>query len=80
MGLPTWLFPVTCGLVVTEIQALGILAGVGARHIASGGIGGSEGAVVLLLEGYEENIAIAWDIVQSVKGEPPLSVPRHKFS
>jgi len=73
-GLPTWLFPVTCGLVVTEIQALGILAGVGVRHIASGGIGGSEGAVILLLEGYEESIAKAWDIVQGVKGEPPLSV------
>jgi hypothetical protein len=80
MGLPTWLFPVTCGLVVTEIQALGILAGVGVRHIASGGIGGSEGAIILLLEGYEENIDRAWDIVQSVKGEPPLAVPRHKFS
>ncbi len=41
-----------CSLVVTEIQALGILAGVKARHIAGGGIAGSEGAVVLLLEGY----------------------------
>jgi len=80
MGLPVWLYPVTCGLVVTEIQALGILAGVRARHVASGGIGGSEGAVVLLLEGYAENIEKAWDIVAGVKGESPLAVPRHEFS
>jgi hypothetical protein len=79
MGLPSWLFPVTAGLVVTEIQALGVLAGVGVRHIASGGIGGSEGAVVLLLEGYEENVTKAWDLVQNVKDEPALEVPRHKF-
>ncbi len=80
MGLKVWLFPVTCALVVTEIQALGVLAGVNARHIASGGIGGSEGAVVLLLEGYEDDLAKAWDICESVKAEPPLTVPRHKFS
>ncbi|NLE11790.1 MAG: hypothetical protein GX630_09810 [Actinobacteria bacterium] len=79
MGLPSWLFPVTSGLAVTEIQALGVLAGVAVRHIASGGIGGSEGAVVLLLEGYEENVARAWDLVQSVKDEPAVEVPRHKF-
>ena len=80
MGDPVWLYPVTCSLVVTEIQALGIMAGVRARHVASGGLGGSEGAVVLLLEGYEENIEKAWDIVAGVKGEPPIAVPRHKFS
>jgi hypothetical protein len=48
--------------------------------VGSGGIGGSEGAVVLLLEGYEENIEKAWEIVQSVKGEPPIAVPRHQYS
>lgn len=80
MGEKVWLVPVTCGLVVTEIQALGILAGVRARHVASGGIGGSEGAVVLLLEGYEENIEKAWNIVAGVKGEQAIAVPRHQFS
>jgi hypothetical protein len=80
MGLTVWLYPVTSALVVTEIQALGILAGVNVRHVASGGVAGSEGAVVLLLEGYEANLAKAWDLVQSVKDEPPVEVPRHKFS
>jgi hypothetical protein len=80
MGEKPWLVPVTCGLVVREIEALGVLAGVKARHVASGGIGGSEGAVVLLLEGYEENIEKAWEIVSGVKGESPITVPRHKYS
>lgn len=80
MGLPVWLFPFTAGLVVTEIEALGILAGVGARHIASGGIAGSEGAVVLLLEGYTDDLAKAWDLVDAIKDEPPIGVPRHQFS
>lgn len=80
MGLTVWLYPVTSALVVTEIQALGILAGVKARHVASGGVAGSEGAVVLLLEGYENDLNKAWDIVQSVKDEPRVEVPRHKFS
>jgi hypothetical protein len=79
MGLPSWLFPVTSGLVVTEIQALGLLAGVNVRHVASGGIAGSEGAVVLLLEGYEQNLAKAWDLVQAVKDEAPIEVPRHQY-
>lgn len=80
MGLPVWLFPFMAGLVVTEIEALGILTGVGARHIASGGIAGSEGAVVLLLEGHADNLAEAWDLIDAVKDEPPIPVPRHQFS
>jgi hypothetical protein len=80
MGEKAWLYPVTCGRVITEIEALGLLAGVKARHVASGGIGGSEGAVVLLLEGHEKNIEKAWEIVSGVKGEPPIAVPRHQFA
>jgi hypothetical protein len=80
MGLPCWLTPVSTGLVVTEIQALGLLAGVRARHVAAGGVGGSEGAVVLLLEGREENLNEAVDVVRRVKGEPRVDVPRHHLS
>jgi hypothetical protein len=80
MGEKVWLVPVVGSLVVTEIEALGILAGVEGRLVASGGIGGSEGAVVLLLEGTEKNIDKAYAIVESVKGEAPVAVPRHQFS
>jgi hypothetical protein len=80
MGLDIWLYPVTSAMVVTEIEALGILAGVAVRHVASGGIAGSEGAVVLLIEGNPKDVEKAWSICQAVKDEPAIEVPRHKFS
>jgi len=74
-GLPTKLVPVPLGRVITEIQAFGILAGVGAYHIGSGGVGGSEGSVHLSLEGDEERVERAFELAKSVKGEPPVSLP-----
>jgi hypothetical protein len=59
-------------VVVTEIQALKTLAGVEARHIASGGIGESVGSVVLIVQGSEADVKKAISIVESIKGEPPV--------
>jgi hypothetical protein len=75
MGAPGRIVPVTTGKVITEIQAFGILAGVRAYHIASGGVGGSEGCVCLSIEGEEEKVAKAFAIAKSVKGEPPVTLP-----
>jgi hypothetical protein len=50
-GLRVGLIPLSGAKVVTEIEALKILAGVEAFHVASGGSGGSEGAVTLVAEG-----------------------------
>jgi len=75
-GLPARIMPVELGKVVTEIQAFAVLCGVRAFHVGSGGVGGSEGAVVLSLEGNEEGIEKAMDLVKSVKGEPPVTVPK----
>ena len=66
------MFCVSTGLVVTEIEALKIISGVEAKLIASGGIGGSEGAVVIAAKGEEEQVKKAVDIVRSVKGEPAV--------
>lgn len=74
-GLPAKLTPVLLGKVVTEIQAFAILAGVRAYHLGSGGVGGSEGAVVLALEGDEKRVENAFELVKSVKGEPPVTLP-----
>jgi len=74
-GLPAKLVPVTIGKVVTEIQAFAILAGVRAYHLASGGVGGSEGAVVLALEGEEKRVKKAFELLESIKGEPPVTLP-----
>jgi hypothetical protein len=74
-GLPVKLMPVPLAKVVTEIQAFAILAGVRAYHIGSGGVGGSEGSVHLAVEGEEENVEKAFELVKSIKGEPPVSLP-----
>ncbi len=60
------------GKVVTEIEALKILSGVEGRHVASGGVGESAGAVVLIVEGTTENVKKAIALIESIKGEPPL--------
>jgi len=74
-GLPAKLTPVLLGKVVTEIQAFAILAGVRTYHLGSGGVGGSEGAVVLALEGDEKRVENAFELVKSIKGEPPVTLP-----
>jgi len=58
---------------VTEIEALRILFGVEAKHVASGGIGGTEGAVVLVVMGEEARVKAAISLVESIKGEKPLA-------
>jgi hypothetical protein len=78
-GLPVKLVPVPLAQVVTEIQAFSILAGVRAYHIGSGGVGGSEGSVHFSLEGDEKNVEKAFELVKSIKGEPPVSLPEGFF-
>ncbi len=74
-GMSVGLIPVVTGKVVTEVQAFRVLAGVTAHHVASGGVGGSEGAVVMALEGDEPSVDRAWELVQSIKGEPNVPGP-----
>ncbi len=75
MGARVGLVPVVNSLVVTEIQALAVLTGVSATHVASGGVGGSEGCVILALEGSEATVVRAFELVKSIKGEPPVPAP-----
>jgi hypothetical protein len=65
--------PVVTAEVVTEIQALEILTGVTAVHVASGGVGGGEGAVMLALEGDKETVTTAFELCESIKGEPVIT-------
>ena len=71
-GLAVGFMPLVSVKVVTEIQALEVLGGVTATHVASGGIDGSEGSVVMALEGEEEVVAQAFELVKSIKGEAPV--------
>lgn len=68
-GAPVSLYPVLGATVITECEAFQILSGVQATIIAAGGTGGSEGSVVLALEG---ELAAAWRLVEEIKGEEPI--------
>ncbi|KPJ62692.1 MAG: hypothetical protein AMS15_03105 [Planctomycetes bacterium DG_23] len=59
------------GEIITEIEALEILCGIKATHIASGGVGGAEGAVWLLLQGEEKPLTKALALIDEIQGEPP---------
>jgi hypothetical protein len=72
LGANFGMFLLTNANVVTEIRALKILANVNARLVAAGGIGGSEGSVVLVAEGGEADVRRAISLVESIKGEKPV--------
>jgi hypothetical protein len=80
MGIKVGYCAVTAALVVTEIQALAVLASVRARVVGCGGIAGNEGAVILLVEGTEANLERGIRLVEGIKGEPMIEVPRHQLS
>jgi len=67
IGLKASLMPLPGALVVTEIEALRILYDLEATHIASGGVMGSEGSVVLSVKGEKPNIDRMWGEIQSYK-------------
>jgi hypothetical protein len=74
-GRPAVLVPLVKAKVVTEIQALAILFGVRATMVGAGGIGGSEGSVVLVIEGDEATVDKAFGFIKSIKGEKPVPAP-----
>lgn len=77
MGSAAGLMPIVNAQVVTEIQALAILTGVSATHVAGGGVAGSEGAVILSLTGSEEVVRAAFELLEEIKvNEQQLDVPR----
>ena len=82
IGMRVGLMPVTAaqGLPITEIEALEILADVNAYCISAGGIGGSEGSVVMALAGEEQEIEKIMELIKGIKGEPPIGAFKQKCS
>ena len=76
MGQSAGFMPVVNALVVTEIQAIELLTGVTAVHVGSGGVAGSEGAVILALEGEHDVVLKAFELIEAIKGEPQFDPPR----
>lgn len=68
MGLPTGLFPCPDGKTITEIDAVNILSGATAVPIASGGLGGAEGATTLIIKGTNEQVGDAIEFIEQSKG------------
>ncbi|WP_430933893.1 hypothetical protein [Saccharicrinis sp. 156] len=65
-----WLWSVK-GELFTEIEAIKQFAELEVIHYGSGGIGGAEGAVSLLLRGSKGEINKALRIIESIQGEEP---------
>jgi hypothetical protein len=78
MGADFGLFVLTNADIVTELQAIRILFGADATPVASGGVDGSEGAVVLAIEGEEKPVREAVRSIESIKGEPAQKGVRMK--
>jgi hypothetical protein len=64
---PMFLLP---GHIVTEFEALELLAGVSVFQAAAGGIGGAEGAVRLVCRGTRANVEKALKLAEQIHGEP----------
>jgi hypothetical protein len=62
------------GRIVTEIEAIDSLFGLNAIHFTSGGWGGAEGSVTLIVDGEEDDVNRCLDFIEGIKGEPPLPV------
>lgn len=61
------------GRAFTELEAIKVLFDLKAVHVASGGWGGAEGAVTLIVEGKEGDVKKCIRFIEEkIKGEPPL--------
>jgi hypothetical protein len=68
MGLPAGLFAYPDGRSITEIDAVKIISGAVALPIASGGLGGAEGATTLIIKGNNKQVRDAIEIIEQSKG------------
>jgi hypothetical protein len=68
MGMPVGLYPCPIGVTVTEVLAIKMLSGASAIPIASGGLGGAEGAITIVLKGKADEVKKALDFVEQSKG------------
>ncbi len=75
MGLPAKIVPLVEAQAVTEIESLALLCGVRAYAVGAGGVAGSEGSVHLTVEGDADKVEAAFELVKSLKDEPPVGMP-----
>ncbi|MFH0897168.1 MAG: hypothetical protein V1850_03855 [Candidatus Bathyarchaeota archaeon] len=61
-------------VVVTEVEAVKILSGAPAVPVSAGSVNGAEGAFLFVVKGDEAKVKKAVEIINSVKGQPPIKV------
>lgn len=76
MGIASGLWPCPPSITITEPKAIEILSGATAVPMAAGGLGGAEGAIVLLIKGDEAKVNKAINYVELSKGAklPPVRI------
>lgn len=72
-GLACGLFPLH-GHIVTEIEALRLLAEVDAAHVTSNGVGAGHGSVSLFLSGEEDGVQRAFAIAEELADETDVEL------
>jgi len=75
-GQKIGMLPLINAKVITEIQAFDILYSLPAVHVGGGGVSGSEGTVVLSVNGENAAVEKAIAEIESIKGEPPLGLQK----
>jgi hypothetical protein len=68
MGMAVGLTPLV-GKIVTEKEAIPLLAEVRCRVIGMGGILGAEGGTTMIIEGEKEEVEKVFHTISSIKGE-----------
>jgi len=73
-GHKVGLIPMLGATVITELTTLEMLYDVEARCLAAGGVDGSEGAVIIAIEGLDEEVQRAIQDIKFLKGEARVCV------
>jgi hypothetical protein len=72
-GLACGIYPLH-GQIVTEVEALRLLFGVDAVHVASNGVGAGRGSVSLLVYGDDDVVSRAYEFVASLRNEADVEL------
>ena len=75
-GMACGLFVVNTGQIITEVEALDAMFAVDATVVAAGGVGDSEGAITLAVQGDADKLSEVMQLVKELKKEPRLTAQK----
>jgi hypothetical protein len=74
MGMAVGLTPIV-GRIITEVEAIILLADVNCFAIGKGGVAGGEGAATLVIDGPGEEVMRVGRLIEDIKGSTTSGVP-----